>query len=70
MLGGLFRVGSSEKPPSNAAVTARHRGRWFYIADNDQTSKSTLSLLNSLYALQAGDVQETKPILTIPIGGN
>jgi hypothetical protein len=49
-------------------VVARHRGHWFYIADDDETSKSTFTLLNQLFALQSGDVEETKPVLTLPVG--
>ena len=29
LLDGLFTVHSAGKPPSNAAVVAQHRGRWF-----------------------------------------
>jgi hypothetical protein len=44
-------------------------GIWFYIADGDQTSKSTFLLLGNLFRLQAGDVEDVKPVLTLPVGG-
>ena len=69
VLGGLFQVESSKDYPRDAAVAVRHRGYWFYIADGDETSKSTFILLNQLFTLQAGDVEDEKPVLTLPIGG-
>ena len=69
VLAGLFRVQSSAWPPRNAAVAVRHRGYWFYIAADDETSKSTFLLLAQLFSLQAGDVEEQKPVLTLPVGG-
>jgi hypothetical protein len=71
LLGGLFEVRTSDslRRPSEAAFAVRHRGRWFYIADGDQTTKTTFLLLGSLFTLQAGDVEEMKPVLTLPVGG-
>jgi len=69
VLDDLFRVRSSAWPPRNAAVAVRHRGYWFYIADDDETSKSTFLLLEQLFSLQAGEVEEQKPVLTLPVGG-
>ena len=69
VLGDLFTVHSSTRRPDNAAVSVRHRGYWFYIRDDDETSKSTFLLLNQIFALQAGGVERIKPVLTLPIGG-
>jgi len=68
VLGGMFRVHSSAGPPSNASVAVRYRDHWFYIADDDQSAKATFMLVNQIFALQAGDVTETKPVLTLPVG--
>jgi hypothetical protein len=67
----LFEVRSSDswRRPPDAAFSVRHRGRWFYIADGDQTTKSTFLLLANLFTLQAGEVDEVKPVLTLPVGG-
>ncbi len=69
MLGDLIRIRSSRTEPSEAAVAVQHRGWWFWIADDDETSKSTFTLLAQLFALQAGEVQAETPVLTLPVGG-
>ncbi len=69
VLEDLFRVHSSAMPPRKAAVAVRHRGYWFYIADDDETSKSTFLLLEQLFTLTAGEVETQKPTLTLPVGG-
>lgn len=71
LLEDLFEVRTSDSlfRPSDAAFAVRHRGRWFYIADGDQTTKTTFLLLATLFTLQTGDVEEVKPVLTLPVGG-
>jgi len=69
VLGDLFTVHVSESRPADAVVAIRHRGHWFYIRDDDETSKSTFLLLNQLFALQSGEVETTRPLLTLPVGG-
>ena len=44
---------ASRDRPQRASVAVRHRGWWFYIADDDQTSKPTFGLLNILFSLQS-----------------
>jgi len=68
VLGDLFRVQSSSARPRRAAVAVQYRDYWFYIADDDQTSKSTFLLLEQLFSLQAGEVADAKPVLTLPVG--
>jgi hypothetical protein len=71
LLGGLLKVRLAEgrRRPADAVVAVRHRNRWFYIDDSDLTSKSTFLLLGQLFALQAGEVDDDKPVLTLPVGG-
>jgi hypothetical protein len=69
LLQGLFAVHYSSQRPVDAAVAVRYRGKWFYIADDDDESQSTFALLDQLADLVAGDVQQTAPVLTLPIGG-
>ena len=71
LLGGLLEVRQATGPrrPADAAFAVRHRSRWFYIADADLDSKSTFLLLGQLFALQAGDVDDVTPVLTLPVGG-
>ena len=55
--------------PDNAFVSVPYRGAWFYIADDDLNSKSTFTLLKQLFSLQAGQIKEAGPTLTLPVGG-
>ena len=64
-----MRSHTERSRPAGASVAVQHRGRWFYIDDVDQTTKSTFLLLGQLFTLQAGDVEEVKPVLTLPVGG-
>ena len=69
VVGGVMAIHSRKKRPDNAYVAVQHRGWWFYIADDDPSSKSTFSLLNILFSLQAASGQGKSPLLTLPIGG-
>jgi len=59
----------SADAPSNALVRVRYRDAWFYIDDSDLDSKSTFTLLDTLFQLQAGGAQGGVPLLTLPVGG-
>ena len=65
--GGLMEIRSAKNRPQNAYMTVYYRGSWFYIDDSDLASKSTFSLLMQLFALQAGEIKGTGPILTLPV---
>jgi len=69
VVGGLMDIHSSEQQPKYAYAAVRYRGNWFYIDDSDLASKSTFSLLMQLFALQAGEIKSTAPVLTLPVGG-
>src|SRR5262252_6362480 len=64
----VMTIHSQQSRPENAYVAVQHRGSWFYIADDDHTSKATWSLLNILFALQSASAQGKSPLLTLPIG--
>jgi hypothetical protein len=66
---GLFRVRVSKSKPKCAFVAVRYRGYWFYIADNDLSSKSTFSLMIELHNLEITRGVGVTPIPTIPVGG-
>jgi hypothetical protein len=51
--------------PQNAFVSVFHRGKWFFIPDNDLNSKSTFMLLNYLFNLQSGNPLTFVPTLTV-----
>lgn len=65
----LFRVHTGWLAPSNAYVSVKYRDRWFYISDNDLSSKTTFSLISQLFAMQAGSIRNSGPVLTLPLGG-
>jgi len=67
--GDLLKVHCRATPPGDAAVAVRYRGWWFYIQDDDLSSKSTFALLGQLFALQAGGAKSVPPVLTLPVGG-
>ncbi|MEO8605623.1 MAG: hypothetical protein ABI629_23850 [bacterium] len=66
--GKVMTIHSQEDRPENTYVAVRHRGWWFYIADDDQSSKATFSLLTFLFSLQAATGKGESPILTLPVG--
>jgi hypothetical protein len=67
--GDLLRIRSQSTIPNTASVVIYYRDHWFYVEDSDLNSKSTFSLLAQLFALQAGDIKDVSPMLTLPIGG-
>ncbi len=64
----LFRVEVSAEPPSAAAVSVKYRDQWFFVADSDLHSKSTLMLIGQLFSLVAVEGQSDSPLLTLPLG--
>ena len=66
--GDLLHIRWSASPPRNAAVKVLYRGVWFYVSDADLDSKSTFIMLSELFALQAGSVPASSPVLTLPLG--
>jgi hypothetical protein len=66
--GRVLTIRSQKDRPVSAAIAVKYRGWWFYIADNDQNSKSTFSLLNILFSLQSASASGKSPVLTLPLG--
>ena len=69
VLGDLLVIRSATEAPADAAVAVSYRGSWFYIDDSDISSKYTFMLLTQLTAIQAGAIERTAPVLTLPVGG-
>jgi hypothetical protein len=63
-----FRIRSSQKRPDNLFVAVRYQGYWFYIENTDIESKQTLSVIMTLYRLQAPTPAGAAPVLTLPAG--
>lgn len=68
VLEGVFKIESSNGSPDNSRIAVSYRGSWFYIPDNDLTSKSTFALLAQLLALQAGGGDMNRILYSFPIG--
>ena len=66
--GRVMTIHSSKERPGSAYVVVQHRGSWFYIADDDHSSKATFSLLTTLFSLQAATGKGKSPLLTLPVG--
>jgi len=66
--GKVMAIHSQEKRPDRAYVAVQYRGWWFYIADDDQSSKATFSLVSILFSLQSETGKGKSPLLTLPIG--
>lgn len=68
VLGDLFTVRSQWTEPKNANVKVNYRGTWFYIDDRDLATKSTFGMLGQLFFLQAGEIRNMTPALTLSLG--
>jgi hypothetical protein len=67
VVGKVMCIRSSDTPPSEAYVSVRHKGNWFYVPESDLNSKFTFSFLASLFYLQSGDSTTMMPLLTLPV---
>ena len=66
--GDLFHVCVSKRRPDSAFVAVTYRGYWYYVADDDLSSKVTMNLFNELLRLQRIGATEGQPILSLPLG--
>ncbi len=69
ILSDLFQVKVQKKKPSHVDLAVPYKGYWFYIEENDISSKQTIGVLNSLVRLKikAAGAQNI-PVLTLPVG--
>jgi len=68
LLGQLIYIHCSKSYPKDAYACVRYKDTWFYIRDNDISSKLTFLLLLQIYNLQAEDKKVFPPALTLPLG--
>ncbi len=68
LFSNFFQIKSSSEEPTDAFVSIKYRGSWFYIDDTDVESKRTYSLFSQIFAIQAGQISVERPTLTLPIG--
>jgi hypothetical protein len=63
---GLFRVFVQKHRPLRSDLAVPYRGHWFYIAEDDVQSRSTLNLVKLAIDLQS-QAGAAGPILTLPL---
>ena len=65
----LFQVKVQKEKPRHVSLSVPYKGYWFYIEENDISSKRTMGVLNSLMRLKvkAAGAQNI-PVLTLPVG--
>ena len=69
-LQGFFAIHSGRtRPAGDVLVATQHRGYWFWIAANDDRSKTIFRLLQALIGMRLVDATpQAVPTLTIPVG--
>tara|TARA_B100000989_G_C19497616_1_gene452792 strand:+ start:447 stop:1532 length:1086 start_codon:yes stop_codon:yes gene_type:complete len=64
--GKLLTIYSCKEKPKFAYIKIYYRDHWFFVDDRDTSSKSTISLVNALFALQAAETKGQGLLLTLP----
>lgn len=69
IISDLFRVRVQKEKPNQANLAVPYKGYWFFIEENDISSRQTIGVLNSLMRLKiiAAGTQKL-PLLTLPVG--
>jgi hypothetical protein len=66
-----IHIHSSSTAPSRPRVAVQYRDRWYWIEDDDDSSKQWFNMLQTLVAAQLpGGAVATAPVLTIPVTGS
>jgi hypothetical protein len=68
LVGDLFRVQVSKWRPRRADLAIPYRGHWYFIAEEDVETRSTLGLVLELIARQVPGGGESLPPLTLGVG--
>ncbi len=63
---GLFKVCVQKHRPLRSELAVHYRGHWFYIAEDDVQSRSTLNLVKFAIDLQSQS-SNAGPVLTLPL---
>ena len=61
-------VAVSDDAPSDAFVSVKHNGKWYFILNNDDISKSNLALITQITTVQAIPSQSPPLTPTISVG--
>jgi hypothetical protein len=52
--------------PWNTTLAVHYRGHWFYVAEEDATSRAVINMLEMILGLQLQEKAQG-PVLTLPI---
>jgi len=64
----VFVIERSASAPSDAAVSVLHAGQWYFIREDDRTTKQAFAMLRDLFDLQVKPERTNgRPVLTVPI---
>jgi hypothetical protein len=63
-----IRIHVAPERPAQARTAVEYRGRWYYIAADDESSKQWFTMLQLLAGAQTPDTG-VGPILTVPVTG-
>jgi hypothetical protein len=64
----LFNIKVQPEKPRQAGLAVPFKGYWFYVRDNDISSRRTLGVLNSMVRLKIqATTSQNKPVLTLPV---
>jgi hypothetical protein len=62
----LVRILSGSKAPGDAYAAVHYRNTWFWIPDDDLSSKNTFSFLMLFFSLAESGTAQSAPVITIP----
>ena len=69
ILADLFAIHVQREKPVNHTLAIPFKGFWFFIKENDISSKRTMGVLNSLVRLKIQAASSaSSPVLTLPVG--
>ena len=64
----LLQIRVQPERPWQASLAVPFKAYWFYIRDNDISSRRTLGVLNSMVRLKIqATTSQNKPVLTLPV---
>jgi hypothetical protein len=62
----LVRIRCTESAPSDASVSVKYRGHWFWVDDCDMRTKRMFAFMMMLFTLSDTSQKEGLPLITIP----
>ena len=68
-VGKKLHIYSSKDRPTQAILSVKHRGYWFYIDDSDLRTKYFYNIVRTLWGLSMAASTDTTsaPVLTLPV---